>query len=293
MATFVPVAIFVFLPSTLRAETIVSVSNNTVTSTTWTAAGSPYILQGGGRLFVSGTLTIEPGVVVKTYPTIGLYIEGNLNAQGTSEHPIIFTSYRDDTIGGDTNRDGSAHLPAPGDWGGVYFDHASGTLEYVNMRYGGNFVQFVPGGWIFSDSNLIHIVSSDVNIGYLEIADGYRSAITVDGTSTFSFNSSTIHRVPNGLDINTPAPFIFRNNYFSSTTYFALRNETTTTIDARHNWWGDDSGPRPAGRGDRAAGANGLDTTTTIQYDPWIGKRDPVILIPGILGSKLLRVPNE
>ena len=86
------ICILLFFPSILQAQTTVLVGNNTVTSTTWTLSGSPYILQGGGRLFISGTLTIEPGVVVKVYPTIGLYIQGSLNARGTAEQPIIFTS---------------------------------------------------------------------------------------------------------------------------------------------------------------------------------------------------------
>jgi RHS repeat-associated protein len=87
------------------------------------------------------TLTIEPGAVVKgkwfTDPSI--LVEGTLLAQGTAGSPIIFTGERDDTAGGDTNGDGSASVPGPGQWGRIEFRSTStgSVLDHVEVRYGG------------------------------------------------------------------------------------------------------------------------------------------------------------
>jgi hypothetical protein len=105
-------------------------------NTTWTVAGSPYIVSYGLIVAEGATLTIEPGVVVKvngTFTTI--IIRGSLNAIGTGANRIIFTSIQDDSVGGDSGNDG-ATSGAPGQWWylGV---NGSAVLKYVDVRYGG------------------------------------------------------------------------------------------------------------------------------------------------------------
>ena len=56
-------------------------------------------------------------------------MNGALAIQGTAANPVIFTSYKDDTVGGDTNGDGTATAPAKGDWEQIYVG-TTGTREH-------------------------------------------------------------------------------------------------------------------------------------------------------------------
>ncbi len=102
----------------------------------------PYILESDGNYFspyidAGATLTIEPGVILKTGHTYSaLYVNGNLVAQGIVENPVIFTSFRDDTRGGDTNGNGLTALPQDQDkdWANIKF-FAGSIGNFVNTVF--------------------------------------------------------------------------------------------------------------------------------------------------------------
>src|SRR5262249_22498492 len=65
-------------------------------------------------------------------------INGTLSAQGTAAQPIIFSSYRDDSAGGDTNNDGNSS-GSSADWHNILFTSTStgNMLDHVEVRYAG------------------------------------------------------------------------------------------------------------------------------------------------------------
>ena len=118
------------------------------THVTWTKADSPYILHCGEVIKSGGDLEIQPGTVVKVAGGSIDVQDGQLDAHGSSDYPIFFTSYADDAQMGDTNGDGSATTPAPGDWAtaitiGDIGDRnaaastAESTIKNVAFLYGG------------------------------------------------------------------------------------------------------------------------------------------------------------
>ena len=115
-----PIPVLIFLAGTFASPATgeTRVGGTISTSTTWTLAGSPWVLESG--VFVRGAgkpvLTIEAGVEVKAAVGQALSIgdgeAGELRAIGTAEKPIVFTT---------------AGPVAAGTWEGVYLGPGSGA----------------------------------------------------------------------------------------------------------------------------------------------------------------------
>ena len=95
------------------------------TAGAWMSTNYPYVMDSDITIAPGVSLTIAPDVIVKSKSNTRLIVDSVLNARGTLENPIVFTSYKDDSYGEDTNVDGAASTPAPGDWGWIEFTDAS------------------------------------------------------------------------------------------------------------------------------------------------------------------------
>ena len=119
---------------------IIEITTDVTVVTTW-AGDYIYVIK-KWSFYVMNTLTIEAGAIIKFTPDgpdLTLGNSGTIVANGTNENPIIFTSYKDDAHGGDTNGDGSATTPSPRDWGSINTNGLNGSVfNYCQFYYGGS-----------------------------------------------------------------------------------------------------------------------------------------------------------
>lgn len=229
--------------------------------TTWTLAESPYVITSDLSIPVGVTLTIEPGVVVKfhdSYTT--LTVDGNLEAIGTASDPIIFTAYKDDAAGGDTNGDGSASFPGTptfppvGDWRGIFFNTGSiSHIVHASIRYGG---QIFFSGFGYQRNPMVRNNGGTLFIDSTELRPGpYASEAfnQTDGGTTVTNSHFTTGRV----FVVSGGTFTIHGSTFAQSSD-AIINNSPNAIDATGNWWGDASGPthtnNPDGIGSRVTG---------------------------------------
>jgi len=254
------------------------------TDTVWRLNDSPKVTTEKILIPHGRKLTIEPGVVVKFNSPYqyerSIENNGILEAIGTPDMPIIFTSIHDDAAGGDTNNNGTSTSPQSGDWlsltsnQGSYPDWASMRLNNVIVRYGGNANRNV----IVNNFSTVEIKNSVITRNKLGLLNNYGSYIIT--------NSS-----------------IYDNDRINNIEY-SLENIGGIIVSAQNNWWGTPEGPCPwrlfvdSAVPDwrvtlpEACGSRPV-IDSRVLYSPWLtkppepeaDKLNPVIIIPGLLGS--------
>ncbi len=158
-----------FIFNNSNAQTFVS--GGIYSNTTWTLAGSPYIITGDVVIFSGDTLTIQPGVVVKFDDHVNIDVRGGLYANGTSTDSIIFTS----------------NNVSP--YAGIYSGINRGTLfSYCRFSYGDTAIAYP------SNNTISHCLFNSDFVGVLW---GYNSF----DTCIFKYDSAGIWCSGSGRDV--------------------------------------------------------------------------------------------
>ena len=149
-------------------------------STTW-RTGDLYIVDDNITIPSGVTLTIEPGVIVKFAVGKSLVINngGSLSAIGTRALPIVFTSIKDDANGGDTNGDGTATTPQPGDWVKIGVNGGAATFDYAKILYSSR----------NETTGAINMNGGTVTFNNGEIAHGAYDAVGVESGNCYVRNT--------------------------------------------------------------------------------------------------------
>lgn len=213
---------------------------------------------------------MKSGVVVKIQQQPGMItVNGALNASG-----VVFTSYKDDSYGGDTNGDGSATVPAPGNWRGIDFTGAGGgSLSSVTMLWGGYYtgagyrgeVSLVGTGSVsisnstfsHSDKYGLYVATGNITGSVIRYGGSRPQSIDwgeifIDGQAINITGSAISHSNGTGIYVYSGSPSIHYNDIFTNhNSYYGLYKNGGSTLDATNNWWGGTGGPKPYGTGNR------------------------------------------
>ncbi len=242
---------------------------------TWAALAVPWHLTASLTIPAGASVDLAAGVVLKVNAGSSLLVSGGtFSASGTPERKVLVTSEQDDGALGDTNGDGTATTPAPGQWGRVYYTGGgdAGTLAHVEVRHAG-----------YASSVAVHCGTGCFTaLTGASIHDNSGTGVRVDwaGTSP-AITRSTIRDNTRGIVVTgTASPVIGgaagQGNDILLNAVYGVENDGARCVNARYNFWGANDGPDDASAADDACdigshAGSGDAVSDNVDYTGYVG----------------------
>jgi hypothetical protein len=181
-----------------QADTYV---NGTIyTNTTWTNANSPYTLTDNVIISNGATLTVESGVTVN-FGSYKIYVNGILNAQGTSDNTTVFSGN----------------------------GYSSIVFTYTSTDWSGTSGCIIDNAYFSSVSLVVEDSSPKISNTYF--TSTYGTLITVSGGSPLITSNVIISDSNNCIDINSGSSPVISYNVIAGNEYhYGIYTEGTAEI---------------------------------------------------------------
>lgn len=171
--TFLVLASFLFVNISINARGTDVVSDIT-SDTTWTLAGSPYLVKQSVSIISGSTLTVQAGVVIEFTGYFSLSVLGTIIVGGTPADKVIFTY--------------DSPTPSPGSWEGIRFladSNDSGSS--------------ITSASIFYATTGLFLDQSSPVMDNVEISSSLRKGISLYHSSPLIKNSKILHGLGTGI----------------------------------------------------------------------------------------------
>ena len=242
---FAAVGSYFFNSKTAFATTlpVIYKSGTLASNETWTS-GNVYVVSSSSPLTVpSGvTLTIDPGTIVKHRDAMQVNSGGSLVVNGTTADPVIFTSYKDDAYGGDSNGNGastgafndfSTALTVSG--GDVEINHALMQDSYYSMRI-----------TCYSDTDVV--VNDSTVKGMTSVSGCGQGQLSME-RNTFDVESAHVDNLNRAITVvgsSDPSGIVLvganKNTFVGTAIGANIINLTNASIGAGSTWATDSGG---------------------------------------------------
>ncbi len=285
--------ILLIFPIVVSADT--NVSGELAADTTWSPNGGVYVLSSHVFIPPGVTLDILPGTIVKSVPGASIIVQGGeLNIEGTEDNLVVLTALADDSVGGDTDNNGEQSVINSLQMIGGIVVESGGRLEinHLEIRYSGA-AQIIPGQFVNIARSALLNAGGEVAASNLKVYNHFNDGVHHDSGETHIVDSIIYGpHVDRAFVYRTGGFTVSNSSVDTDSRNYSVFNQAQIGIpDARNNYWGDSSGPyhpidNPTGM---AASIYG-----DVLFIPFLTeppstkpKRTPVIIIPGIMGTKL------
>ncbi len=256
----------------------IEIGNNIDSSGTLADPGQAYLVNGTRTIVAGADLSIAPGTTIKFTDWHSLVVDGSLQALGTTQRPITFTSDDEEKeghqwgavvlTGNRTRPSAFKHclLEAGGYWYNALLDLSGSSPVTVDqcqlaissgagIRTSGGNVDIMLSSISACGSHGIQVDGSAPRIDACDLFENAQDGIHTNNGNATVTDCFLRDNARAGVWAASGTPPRVTNAFISGNGEWGINNRGNSELMAINNWWGDATGPQhatlnPEGKGD-------------------------------------------